>query len=110
MSYTKTTIRAFFLASLFCAGWATVSNDAAAAEIKWQKYMRSSANVSAIAAAVAMVDHCSKKLGIEETISERKIRLDFICDGTEDEEGTASIEFSRFGDDGLISSEFFFAG
>lgn len=110
MTDTKTTIRAGLLAGLFFASCASVSSGVAAAEIKWQKYMQSSANVSAIAASVAIVDQCSKKLVIEETISPEKTRLDFICDGKEDEEGTASIEFTRLGDDGLIPSKFLFAG
>ena len=110
MTYTRRTVCTFLLASLFWAGWVSASNEAAAAEIKWQKYMQSSANVSAIAAAVALVDSCSKKLIIEETISKEKIRLDFICYGTKDDDATSSIEFLRVSDEYLMPKNFLFAG
>lgn len=109
MTYTKTTVCTFLLVSLFWTGWTSTSNDAAAAEIDWQKYMQSSKNISAIAAAVAWVDHCSKKLIFKESITEGKVRLDFLCTGSE-EEATGSIEFERFGDDGLVPSKFTWAG
>jgi len=86
------------------------SQDAAAADIEWRKYMQSAANVSAIAAAVAMVDHCSKKLMIEETVSETTVRLSFLCTGSEDEEAAAFIEFHKIGDDTLLPGKFEFAG
>ena len=110
MTYTKTTVCTFLLVSLFWTGWTAALNDAAAAEIDWQKYMQSAANVSAIAAAVALVDNCSKKLEIVESITEGAIRLDFICTGSEEEEATGSIEFLRFGDDGLVPQRIIFAG
>ena len=110
MTYTKTTVCTFLLVNLFWTGWTSTSNDAAAAEIDWQKYMQSSKNVSAIAAALSWVDHCSKKLEIVESSSDGKVRLDFTCSGTEDEEATGSIEFERFGDDGLVPSKFTWAG
>ncbi|MGI9415696.1 MAG: hypothetical protein ACR2PM_18615 [Hyphomicrobiales bacterium] len=88
----------------------SIPGEAAAADIDWHKYMQSAANVSAIAAAVAMVDDCSKKLVIEETVSEASVRLSFMCNGTEDEEAAAFIEFHKFGDDVLVPKKFEFAG
>ncbi|MBL4892911.1 MAG: hypothetical protein JKX91_14025 [Rhizobiaceae bacterium] len=71
--------------------------------------MQSSANISAIATAVARVDNCANKLIFEETSSAENIRLDFICDGTEDEDATASIEFLRLGEDILVANRFYWA-
>ena len=110
MTYTRRTVGTFLLASLLWAGWMSASNEAAAAEIDWQKYMQSAVNISAIAAAVAWVDDCSKKLIFKESNSEGNVRLDAICDGADNKDATSSIEFKRFGKDGLIPSKFSWAG
>ena len=110
MTYTKTTVCTFLVVSLFWTGWTSVSKDAAAAEINWQKYMQSAANVAAIAAAVAFVDGCSKKFKIEESSFDGKVKLTFTCSGKEDEEGTAVIEFESFSDGVLVPKKFDYAG
>lgn len=109
MTYTRTTVCTFLLVSLCWTGWTSTSNYAAAAEVDLQKYMQSSGNISAIAAAVAFVDHCSKKLKIVETSTDGNFRLDFICNATE-HGSTGSIEFQDFGDGLLVPKEFSFAG
>lgn len=110
MKYTKIKARIFLLSCLVWTGWISISKDAAAAEIDWQKYMQSSANVSAIAAAVAWVDDCSKKLKIEESISGRRVRLSFTCSGIENHGEHAVVEFDKIGDGGLVPKKFEFAG
>jgi hypothetical protein len=109
MNYAKTPAYTL-LFCFFSTCWTAIPKDVAAAEIDWQKYIQSSANVSAIAAAVAFVDGCSKNLDIEESSSDGKVRLSFTCDGKEDEEGTAVIEFESFGDGPLMPKKFEFAG
>ncbi len=112
MTYTKITECALLIISLYFTGMLLNSKDAVAAGIDWQKYMQSSANVSAISAAVAWVDGCSKKpLLIEELKpGEGKVLLTFTCDGNEDERATAIIEFNSYGNGNLFPKKFDFAG
>lgn len=111
MMNTGTIIRSFLMASLFWAGCVSTSNEAAAAEIKWQKYMQSSANVSAIAAAVSWVDGCSKKpLLIEElNRGDGKFTLVFTCLGEKDQ-ASGIIHFNSYGEGSLFPEKFDRAG
>lgn len=110
MKSIKTNTYSYLLSGLAGALWLLAPQDAAAADIDWRKYMQSAANVSAIAAAVAMVDNCSKSLMIEETVADTTVRLSFLCNGSEDEEAAAFIEFHKLGDDVLVPGKFEFAG
>ena len=110
MKLVKTNTYLYLLSCFVSLACLLSSQDAAAADIEWRKYMQSAANVSAIAAAVAMVDGCSKKLLIDETVSDTTVRLSFLCTGSEDEEAAAFIEFHKIGDDTLLPGKFEFAG
>jgi len=81
-----------------------------AADINWEKYMHSAAVVSAIAAAVALVDHCSKPLNFQEIKGDGKLTLVFNCNGTEDEEAAGIIEFDIFDGGAIVPSKFSIAG
>ena len=74
MKHTKSFTTKFLHVFMCGTFWMLGSEVAAAAEINWQKYMQSSKNVSAIAAAVSWVDSCSKKVVIKESISEGEVR------------------------------------
>ncbi len=99
--------------ALLCAAcWTMGLGRANAAEIDWNEYMQSASVVAAIAAAVSMVENCSKKpLLIEELKpSADKRVLVFTCDGTEDEQASGIIHFKRFGDSPWMPDRFDFAG
>ena len=110
MKSMKTSAYAYVLSCFVSLACLLSPHQAVAADIDWRKYMQSAANVSAIAAAVAMVDGCSKKLLIEETVSDTTVRLSFLCNGSEDEEAAAFIEFHKIGEDALLPGKFEFAG
>lgn len=107
MKQTKFPILVPFLA-LCCAVGA--SGQAVADEIDWQKYMNSAAVVSSIAAAIAMVSPCENPLEFSETVEGDSLRLNVNCVGGEDDEATAVIEFTRYGDGLLVPEKFYFAG
>lgn len=81
-----------------------------AADINWEKYMHSAAVVSAIAAAVALVDHCSRPLDFQEIKEDGKLTLVFNCNGNEDEEAAGIIEFDVFDGGAIVPSKFSIAG
>lgn len=110
MLATKRGRIALIAGAYLALGMLSVPGKASAGEINWDKYMRSGSVVSSIAAAVSQVDGCSKPLLIEETKEGNRIRLSFTCNGREDEEGTAIIEFESFEDGVLVPSRFLFAG
>lgn len=78
----------------------------------YQKYFRSAAVLSAAAAAAAQVGACSQPLYIQEARPDTGglIQLSFTCDGSEDEEATAIIEFREYDGGALIPERFLFAG
>lgn len=80
-----------------------------AAEVNWAKYMTLSANASAVASALALVDGCSKPLVVTETKEGDTVRLQFDCKASEDEEASSIVVFDVFGDT-LLPSRFEFAG
>ena len=99
--------------ALLCATcWTPTFAPANAAEINWNEYMQSGSVVAAIAAAISLVDHCSKKpLLIEELKpSADKRVLVFTCDSTEDEQASGIIHLQRFGDGPWMPDRFDFAG
>lgn len=77
-------------------------------KINWLTYMQHAASASAIAMALSYVDQCSKKLIISELETKDLetgndiMVLSFSCQGNEDEEGTALLEF--FGNREAIES------
>ncbi len=100
----------FMLVVIGLTIWTPSSQFTAAADINWNKYMQSAATVAAIAAAMATLGHCSKKLKIEETNSGGMIGLVFTCDANEEEEASSIIFFERFGDGPLMPKKYMFAG
>ncbi len=110
MSINKTSALAFLLVCLGGIIWTPSSQFATAAEIKWNKYMGSAANVAAIAAAMARLGDCSKKVTVEEMNSGKMIGLVFTCDGSEEEQASSIIFFERIGDGPLFAKKFAFAG
>ncbi len=113
MNYAKKAACTFYLFCFFWTCWTAIPKDAAAAEIKWQKYMQSSANVSAIAAAVSWVDGCSKKpLLIEElNRGDGKFTLVFTCLGEKDQANSSGIiHFNSYGEGSLFPEKFDRAG
>ncbi len=75
--------------------------------VDFAKYFRSSANISAIAAALSLIEPCKKKPEITESAKGGRIRLSFTCP---DPEATAVIEFRDFGDGVLVPDRFYIAG
>ena len=75
------------------------SNEIEGAKINWHKYMQHASTASAIAMALSYVDRCKKKLVIQELEDKDQdsgadlLVLSFRCDGNEDEEGAAILEF-----------------
>lgn len=82
----------------------------AAESVNLERFLQSAASASAIAAAVAMVDGCSLPLEIEESQISGGVRLSFSCNGNEEEEGTAIIEFMDDGAGGVLPLRYDFAG
>ena len=93
----------------FAAAFVLSASAGQAGEIGWEKYMNSAASVAAIAAAVAMVDQCSKPLEISETRQNGQILLTFNCTGGEDEEASATVRFDDFGGT-LVPNGYLIAG
>ena len=85
--------------ALSAANWALDPRHASAADINWDEYMQSVAVVAAMAAAISLVEHCSKKpLLIEEIKSGDNDRtLVFTCTGGEEEEASSILHLQRFG-------------
>ena len=79
-------------------------------KVNYQKYFQSSQVLSAIAAAVAAVDNCSKPLKISERREGDALILSFTCPGGEEEEATSTIRFHDLGDGLLMPEAFDFAG
>lgn len=86
------------------------SNEIVGAKINWLKYMQHASTASAIAMALSHVDHCSKKLGIQEEdykdpeSGDDLVILSFSCGGNEDEEGSAYLRF--FGTRKMLEEHF----
>jgi len=110
MKIQRNPLYATLAASVLSVCLVASGSDATAADVDWRKFMNSAAVVSSIAAAIALVDDCSKPLTIEETKNDGKIRLSFTCDGNADEEATSVIEFESLGEGVLVPSRFFLAG
>ena len=88
----------------------SVAPAAAGEKINYKKYFQSAQVISAIAAAVAFVDDCSKPLEISETRKGNTLTLGFTCPGGENEEATSYIRFNMTDDGLLIPEAFDFAG
>lgn len=101
----KSAIRLTFAAALI--GFAATPGHSA--DVNWAKYMTLSANVSAIASALSLVDGCSKPLVVTETKEGDTVRLQFDCKASEDEEASSIVVFDVFGDT-VLPSRFEFAG
>ena len=96
-------------------GMAALSLDikpARAEGIKWDEYMQSAYLVGAIAAAMSVVEHCSKKPLLMQEIrtSADKRTLVFTCAGTEEEEASSILHIDKIGDGPWMPRSFSLAG